>query len=140
MMNKILVIFLHNISEMSENSINKNLKTSSNGTNWWIWIAILEFVIIGFLIYKTRKRKKLQLKNDFPKEEIDFDNIIDSSFNSDKLYDELKIKCHPDRFPNNEKLNKIADELFQKISQNKNNSKTLLKLKKEAINKLNINF
>ncbi len=66
--------------------------------------------------------------------------MINSSFNSQQLYDELKKKCHPDRFPNDNDKNSIAINLFQEISENKNNSKRLLELKEIAEQKLQIKF
>ncbi len=112
--------------------------------NWWVWIAIIEFVFIVFLLIKQKNNPKetfkQKLKKESLKEEIDFNNIINSSFNSKQLYDELKVKCHPDRFPNNEEKNIIADKLFQEITKNKNNANRLIELKQEAKQKLNINF
>ena len=112
--------------------------------NLWMWIAILELGIIAFLLLKGRIRPKetakQKFKNDSLKQTIDFNNIINSSFNSIQLYDELKVKCHPDRFPTNKDKNEIAVALFQEISKNKTNIKRLLELKEEAKQKLNINF
>jgi len=71
---------------------------------------------------------------------IDFDNIINSSFNSNEVYNELKVKCHPDRFPNDDVKNTIAENLFQEITKNKNNIKRLLELKEKAKQELNINI
>ena len=121
-------------------------KTTETGekTNWWMWLAIAEFGIIAFLIIreqlKPKDTAKQRFKNESLKQEIDFGNIINSSFNSIQLYDELKVKCHPDRFPTDKEKNSIAENIFQEISKNKNNVKRLLELKEEAIQKLNINF
>ncbi len=89
---------------------------------------------------KSKVTAKQQFKSESLKQDIDFNNIINSSFNSIKLYDELKVKCHPDRFPTDREKNIIAENLFQEISKNKTNVKRLLELKEEAIQKLNINF
>jgi hypothetical protein len=121
-------------------------KTTETGqqTNWWMWLAIAEFGIIVFLILKEQLKPKdtarQRFKNESLKQDIDFGNIINSSFNSIQLYDELKVKCHPDRFPTDKEKNSIAENIFQEISKNKNNVKRLLELKEEAIQKLNINF
>jgi len=121
-------------------------KTTATGeqTNWWMWLAIAEFGIIAFLILKEQLKPKdtakQRFKNESLKQDIDFGNIINSSFNSIQLYDELKVKCHPDRFPTDKEKNSIAENIFQEISKNKNNVKRLLELKEEAIQKLNINF
>jgi hypothetical protein len=121
-------------------------KTTETGehTNWWMWLAIAEFGIIAFLILKEQLKPKdtakQRFKNESLKQDIDFGNIINSSFNSIQLYDELKVKCHPDRFPTDKEKNAIAENIFQEISKNKNNVKRLLELKEEATQKLNINF
>ena len=90
--------------------------------------------------FKSKVTAKQQFKSESLKQDIDFNNIINSSFNSIKLYDELKVKCHPDRFPTDKEKNMLAENLFQEISKNKTNVKRLLELKEEAIQKLNINF
>lgn len=112
--------------------------------NWWLWIAIFEFVLIVFLIIIVKIKLKDTIRQKFKKEsleqEIDFNNIINSSFNSKKLYDELKVKCHPDRFPTDIEKNIIAVSIFQDITKSQNNVKRLIELKEEAKQKLNINF
>lgn len=113
-------------------------------TNYWMWIALGELVIIIGLILARSLNKKQSAKQRFKEEslaqEVDFNNIISSSFHSTELYDKLKVKCHPDRFPTDPELNKIADNLFQEITKNKTNLKRLQELKIEAEHKLNINF
>ena len=126
------------------NEVIGNSSNTNNVNNFWIWIAITEFLVIIFLLFKRKTKVKETVKSKFKtdslKGEIDFHNIIDSSFNSMKLYDELKVKCHPDKFPTDKEMNKIADSLFQEINKNKTNTKRLLELKEEAKQKLNINF
>ena len=139
---------------MNENLIQDSLKvaeqiiskTTGTGepTSWWMWIAIAEFGVIAFLILKQKFKPKDSARQRFRDEslnqDIDFNNIINSSFNSTQLYDKLKVKCHPDRFPIDKEKNSIAENLFQQITKNQNNVKRLLELKEEAIQKLNINF
>jgi hypothetical protein len=129
--------------EIAQQAITKTTEISEP-TNWWMWLAIIELGIVAFLIIKiTLKPKntaKQRFKTESLKQDIDFNNIINSSFNATKLYDELKVKCHPDRFPTDKEKNIIADSLFQEISKNKTNVKRLIELKEEAIQKLNINF
>ena len=129
--------------EIAQQAITKTSEISEP-TNWWMWLAIIELGIVAFLIIKiTLKPKntaKQRFKTESLKQDIDFNNIINSSFNATKLYDELKVKCHPDRFPTDKEKNIIADSLFQEISKNKTNVKRLIELKEEAIQKLNINF
>lgn len=137
---------------MNDTLIQSSIKVAKNAittetevqTNWWMWLAIAEFGILAFLIlkkqFKLKDTDKQRFKNESLKDDIDFGNIINSSFNSIQLYDELKVKCHPDRFPTDIEKNLIAEKIFQEISKNKNNVKRLLDLKEEAIQKLNINF
>jgi predicted RND superfamily exporter protein len=115
-----------------------------DSTNIWMWVAIGEFaIIVGLLLAKKLKRKsnaKQRFKEEALSQDVDFNNIIKSSFHSTELYDILKVKCHPDRFPTDPELNGIADKLFQEITKNKTNHKRLEELKIEAEQKLNINF
>ena len=121
-------------------------KTTENNdsSNLWMWVAIGEFlIIIGLILANRFKRKpnaKQQFKNESLAQEVDFNNIINSSFHSNELYDILKVKCHPDRFPTDPELNELAEKLFQEITKSKTNVKRLQELKVEAQQKLNINF
>lgn len=128
---------------IANKAISKVSETDES-TNLWMWIALVEFGIIIYLILKEKFKSKVSAKQQFKseslKQEIDFNNIINSSFNSVQLYDELKVKCHPDRFPTDKEKNLIAENIFQQITKNKTNVKRLLELKEEAIQKLNINF
>lgn len=140
MINTIIKDTLKSVSEIPISGTLGNNKQ----TNWWQWIAIFEFVFIIFFLIKQINKPKDAIKQKFKKDsleqEIDFNNIIDSSFNSKQLYDELKVKCHPDLFPTDKEKNLIAENLFQEITKNKNNAKRLIELKEEAIQKLSINF
>ena len=126
-------------------TITKSIASESNEhINWWLWIAIIEFVSIMFLVIKQKIKPVDKIKQKFKKEsldqEIDFNNIINSSFNSKELYDELKVKCHPDLFSTDKEKNLIAENLFQEITKNQTNAKRLIELKEEAKQKLDINF
>ena len=126
-------------------TITKSIASERNEhINWWLWIAIIEFVFIMFLVIKQKIKPVDKIKQKFKKEsldqEIDFNNIINSSFNSKELYDELKVKCHPDLFSTDKEKNLIAENLFQEITKNQNNAKRLIELKEEAKQKLDINF
>lgn len=113
----------------------------------WFWITLTEFIIIIFLIYKLKSKNKVfdltdletkHLKNS-KRNKIDMNNLMDSIHNSRNLYKELSKKCHPDRFVNDQKQ-KIAEEIFQEISENERNFEKLSLLKLRAINELNLTF
>jgi hypothetical protein len=131
--------------KLANKTMTKSIAAETNQQiNWWLWIAIIEFVFILFLVLKQFKKSRDTTKQKFKEEsleqEIDFNNIINSSFHSKEIYDELKVKCHPDRFPNDKEKNIIAENIFQEITENQNNVKRLMELKEDAIQKLNINF
>jgi hypothetical protein len=131
--------------KVASETITKSIASESNQhINWWFWIAIIEFVFILLLLVKQIIKPKDKIRQKFKQEsleqEIDFNNIINSSFNSKQLYDELKVKCHPDLFPTDKEKNLIAENLFQEITENQNNAKRLTELREEAKQKLNINF
>lgn len=132
---------LDTINSANEVFINADTETI-NSVNYWMWIAIIEFIIIVLLILFRNKPESTEApyKREAKEGDIDFSNIINSSFHVKPLYDELKIKCHPDRFPNDKEKNEIAVELSQGISENKTNYKKLIELKGLAKKKLNINF
>ena len=117
---------------------------SDGRVDWWMWIAIAEFVILLILVLSKKslpKNERLQrFKNESMNHEIDFNNTISSAFHAEELYDELKVKCHPDRFPMNPEKSRTAEMFFQEITKNKHNMKRLLELKEQAKHELNINF
>jgi len=115
---------------------------STTGVNLWMIIAIVELVIIIVLItlIKPSNNSRSEIKKKVLAEgDIDFSNLVNSSFNAEGLYRDILIKCHPDRFaPDTEKM-VIANELSAKITKNKHDIKRLEELKEEAKTKLNIN-
>jgi hypothetical protein len=131
------------ISNMS-NIAEQTIETAS-AINIWMWIAFAELVFIIFLSTKIMKGKhnlsdKQRMKQETLDAEIDFNNIVKSSFLAQQLYDELKKKCHPDRFPLDADKNKIANEISQELAKNKRNHKRLLELKEQAKQQLNIHI
>lgn len=116
---------------------------STTGINVWMVVAIVELVIIVVLL--TLRKPKDNRLSDIKKQvlaegDIDFANLVNSSFNAEGLYKELLVKCHPDRFAPNSEMMAIANELSAKITKNKHDIKQLKALKEEAINKLSINI
>lgn len=111
--------------------------------NIWIYVAIIEFCIIAYFILSKIKKKKTRrswFKEEALAQDIDFNNIINSSFNASPLYNSLKIRCHPDRFTLDKNKFDYANKLYQEITENKNNLKKLEELKEKAILNLNIKF
>ena len=110
----------------------------------WFYIAMVEFVIIFFLLLfafrrGTTRLEKQKLRESI-KSDVDFQNIINSSFHATEIYNELKVKCHPDRFIGDVEKNATANRIFQEVTKNKMNYKRLQELKKEAEESLGINF
>ena len=107
----------------------------------WFYIAMVEFVIIFFLLLFAFRRgttrvEKQKLRESI-KSDVDFQN---SSFHATEIYNELKVKCHPDRFIGDVEKNATANRIFQEVTKNKMNYKRLQELKKEAEESLGINF
>ena len=110
----------------------------------WFYIAMVEFVIIFFLLLFAFRRgttrvEKQKLRESI-KSDVDFQNIINRSFHTTEIYNELKVKCHPDRFIGDVEKNATANRIFQEVTKNKMNYKRLQELKKEAEESLGINF
>lgn len=118
----------------------------SSDSQSWIWIVIVLAIIILLIAVIAFKRTKskpvdnLDMLKQQAKEQgnVDFSNVINSAFNSKQLYDKLKVKCHPDRFPLDDEKNAIANDIFQRIKQNEHNVDELKKLKEEAEEKLGV--
>lgn len=87
-------------------------------------------------LFRTSEIDKIRDK--ILNEEIDFSNVVSSSLLAKNLYDELKKICHPDRFLNEQDINK-ANELFQLVTQNKGDYNKLLSLKERIYRELPIN-
>lgn len=118
------------------------LETAESESNIWIYVALFAGIILLFLylflFHKKGKTKKQQLKEKILSEnEVDFSNIVNSSFHAKELYDELKGKCHPDKF-NDEAMNIEATEIFQLLVKHRYNYKMLQELKKRAEKNLKI--
>jgi len=114
-----------------------------NSLNWWMMIAIVELVIIVVLLFSKGKAddKKRSIKRQVREEgDINFGNVIASSFGAESLYKELIRKCHPDRFAPDEKKVAIANDISERLGKYKHDLKKLNELKEEAITKLNISI
>ena len=116
---------------------------ASHAFNWWMLVAIVELLIIIVLLLSKSKsnNKKSSIKKQVKMEgDIDFGNIIDSSFNAAKLYKVLITKCHPDRFEPDKGKVAIASDICLRLGKYKNDVKMLNEIKQEAIEKLSINI
>ena len=114
-----------------------------NSLNWWMIIAIIELVIIVVLLLSKGKTddKKRSIKRQVREEgDINFGNVIASSFGAKALYDELIRKCHPDRFAPDEEKVAVANDITGRLGKYKNDLEKLKELKEEAIEKLGISL
>lgn len=114
-----------------------------NSLNWWMIAAIAELVIIVVLLLSIGKAddKKRSIKRRVKEEgDINFGNVIASSFGAKALYDELIRKCHPDRFAPDEEKNAIANDITERLGKYKYDLEKLNELKEEAIDKLRVSL
>lgn len=84
---------------------------------------------------KYFKDKITSLKN----EDIRMDTVMENLFRSKKLYDILKVKCHPDKFVDISQKEK-ATKIYQNITECKTDYQFLLEIKKCAEKQLKITF
>ena len=111
--------------------------------DWWMVVAIAEFVLIICVLFAHRNKasKKRDIKRLVKKEgDINFANVIASSFGAEALYKELIRKCHPDRFAPDANKVAIANDITERLGKYKHDLNKLKELKQEAIHKLNINI
>lgn len=109
--------------------------------DWWMVVAIAEFVLIICVLFAHRNKasKKRDIKRLVKKEgNINFHNVIASSFGAEALYKELIRKCHPDRFAPDANKVAIANDITERLGKYKHDLNKLKELKQEAIYKLNI--
>ena len=97
-------------------------------------IAIVSGVVAYFRSDRYKMKKKLKGKN----ASVDFDNVMRSAFMAKDLYDQLIVKCHPDKFATDPEKMAIATEIFALLVKNKHNYDELCKLKERAVNELNV--
>lgn len=127
-----------------------NYQTIYNNISIWQIATSLELVIIVLLIFKIKSiRKKIKVNGDkyvkdiiqeSKEKEVDMDNVINSMFHSKTLYDNLKKKIHPDRFPNDPDKIAIANELTAQLNESQNNIAKMKEIQTLATEKLGIKF
>lgn len=128
--------------------LNAAVNVPEYSVNKWIIISIFELIVILILIYILIKKKKSKAEEfyvgeavkGFKDKEIDFDNMFNSMFNATELYNILKTRIHPDRFPNDEEKIKIANELTAQLNENQNNIAKMKIIQTIAFEKLGINL
>ena len=64
---------------------------------------------------------------------IDYSSLFSSMENGQQLFNQLKVRCHPDRYIGTEKQ-ALAEEIFKQVQANSTNYSKLLVLK-ERIDK-----
>ncbi|GAL76089.1 hypothetical protein JCM19275_2221 [Nonlabens ulvanivorans] len=141
-----MILFQPNLEETEV--IEAAVSTGDNSISIFLWIAIIELLIILFLIWKLIKAAKGSQQSDAIKQnlknaknsKVNMGDLMDSiNGGARELYKELSRKCHPDLFINTDKQ-LIAQDLFQEISKNKRDYKKLTELKERAVLELKVNF
>ena len=98
-------------------------------------------MVAGYLhICLCEKESQKEIKPGKIHTSVDFDGVMRSAFMAKDLYDQLKGKCHPDKFATEPEKMKVATEIFALLVKNKHNYDELCKLKDRAIKELNINL
>jgi len=118
------------------------LASETHSFNWWMLIAILEFVLILFLLFfkrGTTRTQRSSIKRQVMAEgDINNENLINSMFNAEAMYMTLIRACHPDRFASDEEKVAIANDITERLGMHRHDMNKLNELKEEAIEKLNI--
>ncbi len=119
-----------------------SVNTPYSGVDIWMIIALIEAVLIFILLVsKTNSSniKKQNIKEKVKAEgEIDFADVLNSSFNAEELYNQLIRLCHPDRYAPDENKMAIANNISTRVTESRYSVKALESLKNEAKEKLNI--
>lgn len=125
----------------------KNVMQSktTNGTDitciYYIVALVAVLIIVsGVIAYFRSDRYKMKKKLKDKNASVDFDGVMRSAFMAKDLYDQLKGKCHPDKFATEPEKMKVATEIFALLVKYKHNYDELCKLKERAIKELNINL
>jgi hypothetical protein len=74
-----------------------------------------------FSSFSKKEKTKIEASNS------EMTNVVNSMFLCAPIYDKLKVKCHPDRFiDENQKI--IAENLFQELQKYRYNYEKLLEI------------
>lgn len=104
---------------------------------WPYLFGLLILLVLFLLFIAFSNAKKSRLKQKVIQNDVDMDNLLNSAFLAQKLYDELRVKYHPDRYLNEEQ-NREATEISQLLGKYKYDYKKLLEIKDRAENCLGI--
>jgi hypothetical protein len=74
-----------------------------------------------FSLFSKKKKNKIESSNS------EMTNVVNSMFLCEPIYDKLKVKCHPDRFVD-ENQKSIAENLFQELQKHRYNYEKLLEI------------
>ena len=92
----------------------------SQATSVWLWVAVIELLVILYLInllMRRDRKKRKEVKDKLKSGHIDFENTINSAFNSKPLYDKLKVLCHPDRFASTDRKSTRLNSSHRSLSR-----------------------
>jgi hypothetical protein len=117
-------------------SVVRNVGAAScadSGYCLWIivLVAILGLSIVFLFIIGIMNQRKSKFKKRAMQGEVDMKNVLNSAFLAQKLYDELRVKYHPDRYLDEEQ-NREATEISQLLGKYKYDYEQLLKIKERA--------
>ena len=122
-----------NIAATAEESQFGNTLQDLIFDNIYILLLVLSALLIFFL-FKSKNKGIILSEEEFSKsDKSDFGNVFSGLSNqkeAKQLKDKLIRKCHPDRFPNDEKLNQQATRLTALVNKN---AYDLIKLKELQI-------
>ncbi len=122
--------------------VQQNITDNVEATTLWsVWsivaISVTLFAVLALVLYIFRDKKKRRVKDKIMNETADVGfNTLNEWKKAERLYNELKRICHPDLF--HDERNEIANEIFQRLTENKYRYQELLKIRDEAIEKLGI--
>ena len=118
------------VENSTDSVVTDSINIGSNSYNFsWGIIFFILIIIVGVYIFQLYQNKTTIYHIDKKIIEDNNENNDESwgsVFNSithqpeaKKKYDELIRKCHPDRFPGNNKKSRIANEISTELSEHK---------------------
>ena len=124
-------------------SVPKTTQKTEIPSPFWKYFALTEMLVIIILIVvlflKKRKGKlsERELISEAKNAQINMNDLMLDINNSKSLYKQLSKKCHPDLFVGTPIHNEV-ESLFKDITENRRNYNELERLKKIAVEQLNI--